>query len=77
MCLAIPGKVKEVKGKEAVVDFDGVKKTVRVDLIDSLEEGEWILNHAGFAIKKIPEKEASRTRKTFDNFLEKEGDFQK
>jgi|GEM_PF-3083199 len=28
MCIALKGKVLEVKGKEALVDFDGVKRKV-------------------------------------------------
>lgn len=34
MCLAVPGKVIEIKDSVGIVDFNGVKREVRLDLVD-------------------------------------------
>ena len=34
MCLGVPGKVIEVRDSVAVVDFWGVRKDVRLDIVD-------------------------------------------
>jgi hydrogenase expression/formation protein HypC len=58
MCLAIPGKVESVEHPFAIVDFSGTRKKVRIDLIDDVKAGEYVLVHVGFAIQKVDEKEA-------------------
>jgi len=48
MCLGVPGRVLEVHGDEAVVDFFGVSRHVRLELVDQpVEPGDYILNHVG------------------------------
>ena len=69
MCLAIPGKVLEVKGKEAVVDYGGVKRTVRIDLVEAIE-GDYVIVHAGYAIEVMDEKEAQETLKLLEEVLD-------
>lgn len=70
MCLAIPGKVLKVKGDTAKASFEGVEREVRIDALgEDLEEGDYILNHAGFAIEKIPPSEAEKTLEVFDEML--------
>ncbi len=69
MCLAIPGKVLEVKGKEAVVDYGGVKRTVRVDLVEA-RAGDYVVVHAGYAIEVMDEKEAQETLKLLEEVLD-------
>ncbi len=61
MCIAIPGRVVEVDYPFAIVDFKGTKRKVRVDLLDDLREGDWVLVHVGIAIQKVNEEEAKRT----------------
>ncbi|WP_209476657.1 HypC/HybG/HupF family hydrogenase formation chaperone [Thermococcus stetteri] len=58
MCLAVPGKVIEVNGPVAVVDFGGVKREVRLDLLPDTKPGEWVIVHTGFAIEKLDEERA-------------------
>ncbi|MDI3475862.1 MAG: hydrogenase expression/formation protein HypC [Thermococcaceae archaeon] len=58
MCLAVPGKVIEVNGPLAVVDFGGVKREVRLDLLPDIKPGDWVIVHTGFAIEKLDEKRA-------------------
>ena len=69
MCLAIPGKVLEVKGKEAVVDYGGVRRTVRIDLVEA-KAGDYVIVHAGYAIEVMDEKEAQETLKLLEEVLD-------
>ncbi|EKD49708.1 MAG: hydrogenase maturation factor [uncultured bacterium] len=60
MCLAVPGKIVRIdrKEKKAVVSFNGVKKSVNIELVKNLKKGNWVTVHTGFAIGKLNEKEA-------------------
>ncbi|MCI0487876.1 MAG: HypC/HybG/HupF family hydrogenase formation chaperone [Blastocatellia bacterium] len=64
MCLAIPGKVVEIVDPEnhlAKVEVGGVKRNINISLLDAVEEGCYVLIHAGFALSKIDEREAEET----------------
>lgn len=58
MCLAIPGKILEINGNSALVDFDGIKQNVIIALIQNPEIGKYVIIHAGYAIEMINEQEA-------------------
>ncbi|MBO3839535.1 MAG: HypC/HybG/HupF family hydrogenase formation chaperone [Thermoproteota archaeon] len=58
MCLGIPGRVEEVKGDEAIVSFGGTRRSVRLDLIDEVSVGDYVIVHAGFAIQVLDQEEA-------------------
>ena len=51
MCVALPGKVIEIKGRDAVVDFNGNQVTARAGLVD-VKVGDYVLVHAGCVIQK-------------------------
>ncbi len=68
MCLAVPGKVVEIKeaqpgvvGQLAMVDFQGNKVEVSLAMVPEAELGSWVLVHAGFAINVLDEQEAAET----------------
>lgn len=61
MCLAVPGKVVECHGDEAVVDLQGNRLRVSRVLTPDAEVGGWVLVHAGFAIAQLEEQEAHET----------------
>jgi len=61
MCIAIPGKIVEVDYPFAIVDFKGTKRKIRVDLLEDVKTGDWVLVHVGFAIQKVDEEEAKKT----------------
>lgn len=61
MCLAIPGKITEIKGTKAVVDFAGIKRNVDVSFVEDPKAGDYILVHAGFGIQKVNEYSARET----------------
>lgn len=57
MCLAIPGRVLSLENEEALVDFQGVKKSVKTDILKP-QKGEWVLVYSGQVMETIPEKRA-------------------
>ena len=58
MCLAIPLKIIEINGKKAIGEAMGMKRDIRVDFIKEPKIGDYVIVHAGFAIKRLPEKQA-------------------
>ena len=67
MCLAIPMQVVELRGGSdelfdpwvALVDSDGILKEIRLEMADRVPEvGEYVIIHAGFAIRTLTEEEA-------------------
>ena len=58
MCLAVPLKLIEVKGKDAVGEALGLRRPVRVDFIEDPQPGDYVIVHAGFAIERLPEEQA-------------------
>jgi len=74
MCLGVPGKVLAIDGLEATVDFFGVKKTLRLDIVDEpVQVGDYVLNHVGFAIRRIPPSEVGETLALFEEVLKAAG----
>ncbi len=61
MCLAVPGKIIECAGDEAVVDLQGNTLRVSRVLTPDARAGDWVLVHAGFAITQLDEAEARQT----------------
>ena len=58
MCLAIPIKLIEIKGKKAIGEAMGMKREIRVDFIKEPKIGDYVIVHAGFAIERLPEAQA-------------------
>lgn len=58
MCLAIPGKIVNIDGNTALIDFDGIKQEVIIALILNPEVGKYVIVHAGYAIEQMEEKDA-------------------
>jgi len=75
MCLGIPGEIQEIDGHTARVEFWNVEKEIRIDIVgDTVEEGDYVLNHAGFAIRKIPDAEVEETLSLYESLLEGDTD---
>lgn len=69
MCLAIPAQVKSLDGQNlATVDILGVSRSISVDLTPSVNVGEFVLVHAGFAIEVIDEAQAQETLQLIREF---------
>jgi hydrogenase expression/formation protein HypC len=74
MCLGVPGKVLAIDGLMATVDFFGVRKELRLDIVDEpVQVGDYVLNHVGFAIRRIPAEEVQETLALFDQILDVSG----
>ena len=56
MCVALPGKVIEIKERDAVVDFNGNQVTARAGLVD-VKVGDYVLVHAGCVIQKVTQQD--------------------
>ncbi len=57
MCYAIPGKVLEVKGNIAILDYFGEQRKARNDFF-SLNAGEYVYAQGGFIVQKISSSSA-------------------
>jgi hydrogenase expression/formation protein HypC len=70
MCLGVPGKVVAVDGLIAVVDFWGIRKEIRLEVVDEpVQPGDYILNHVGYAIRRIPSGEIEATLALYEELL--------
>ena len=76
MCLGVPGKVVSVREGVAVVDFWGVRREVCLDIVDEpVSAGDYILNHVGFAIRRIPQEDILETLALYETLMkERPGD---
>jgi len=70
MCLAVPGKVLEIEGTSAKVDFGhGTVRDVDISLVD-VAQGQYVLVHTGYAIQIMDEEEAKVTLDLWKEILE-------
>lgn len=65
MCLAIPGKILDVQGKDdlrtARVQFGGIVRQVSLNFVPEASVGDYVMVHVGFAISRVDASEAERT----------------
>jgi len=75
MCLGVPGRVVNIDGNIDVVDFFGVRRQTRLDLVDEpVGPGDYILNHVGFAIRRIDPSEIDETLALYELLLRENDD---
>lgn len=84
MCLAVPMRVKKLldwTGAEcgqtvdspvaAIVEVNGVERSVRLDIVDIIpQEGDYVIVHAGFAIRTLPPEDALKDLELIRQALE-------
>lgn len=63
MCLAVPLKIKEMKGDKAVVDSGDHSHEVNIDLLKDARIGDFILVHGDMAINKVAPEDAKKILK--------------
>ncbi|MBN1454451.1 MAG: HypC/HybG/HupF family hydrogenase formation chaperone [Anaerolineales bacterium] len=80
MCLAVPGKIVEIKESDglqmAKVDFGGIFREACLDYVPEAKVGDYCVIHVGFAISLLSEHEAMETLdllKQITNFEEELG----
>jgi hydrogenase expression/formation protein HypC len=70
MCLAIPVRVVEVlPNQQAVIDLSGVRKDISTALLDTVQVGDYVILHVGYAIGKLDTDEALRTLELFGELV--------
>lgn len=65
MCVALPGKVMELQGADALVDFNGNQVKARAGLVD-VQVGDYVLVHAGCILQKVSTEEAETLNALMD-----------
>ncbi|MGM0441498.1 MAG: HypC/HybG/HupF family hydrogenase formation chaperone [Elusimicrobiota bacterium] len=68
MCLAVPVKVVDIdrKKNKATGKVSGVEREIDLGFLDDIENGDYVLLHAGFAIQKVNEKEAKKSLEAWE-----------
>ncbi|MBQ7257382.1 MAG: HypC/HybG/HupF family hydrogenase formation chaperone [Abditibacteriota bacterium] len=66
MCIAHPAKVLEIKDKNIICDFLGVAEVCVGDLCPTVEVGDYVLIHGGYAIEILDPKEAELSLEIFE-----------
>lgn len=75
MCLGVPGEIISVKGKTATVDFWGTRKLVKLDLLEqTVSAGDYIIDHAGYAIRRIDPDQVLDTLAMYEIVLAEAGE---
>lgn len=69
MCVAAPGKVIEINGSTAVIDYNGNKVNANKGIVD-VKIGDYALVHAGLIIQVISEDEAKNMIDIFNELGE-------
>ncbi len=77
MCLAIPGRVTAIDRTSSplmgTVSFGGVQKTICLEWLPEVQEGDYVIVHVGFAISIVDEQEALETLKILEQMERAEG----
>jgi len=66
MCLGIPMKIGKIKGDFADVEAGRLIRTVNIQMLAHIKEGDYVIVHAGFAIEKVDPQKAKDTLKIID-----------
>ncbi len=69
MCVASPGKIVEINGDTAVIDYNSNKVKVNKGIVDC-KIGDYVLVHAGLIIQVLPEDEAQNMIELFNELGE-------
>jgi len=71
MCIAVPAQIIEIDEEEnsAVVDFGGVRQKVKLDLVEDVREGKYVLVHSGYAIGVLSDRAARESLEAWDELL--------
>jgi len=75
MCLGVPGQIVSIHGKTATVDFWGTRKDVKLDLLEqTVKAGDYIVDHAGYAIRRIEPDQVVDTVAMYETVLAEAGE---
>ncbi len=65
MCLSIPGKVVEIKGDNALIDYNFEKRKAK--LLFPINPNDYVIVNAGFVIDTIPKNQAEKFLEAIKN----------
>lgn len=71
MCLAVPMKITAIDGYQCTCEARGIEREVSLFMLqhETLELGDHVLVHVGYAIQKVSEEEAAESWALFDEVL--------
>jgi len=71
MCLAIPMQITKIDGFQCTCEAKGIEREVSLFMLqdETLEPGDHILVHVGYAIQKVSEQHAADSWALFDQML--------
>ncbi len=69
MCLAVPGKIIEIKKDEVIVDYDIEKRKGKL-IDEGYKVGDYVIIQGGIVIEKIPKDEAKDALKLYKQSLQ-------
>lgn len=69
MCIAAPAQIVEIKDNVATVDFGGVRQQAKLDLVEDVDVGRYVLVHSGYAIEVLSDQEAQESLEAWDELL--------
>ena len=70
MCIAVPCQVISIKENMATVEIGGVKREARIDLLEDVSIGDYVILHAGFAIQRLDADAAQETLRLLKEMTE-------
>jgi hydrogenase expression/formation protein HypC len=71
MCLGIPMQIRAIDGFNARCEAKGVERDVNLFMLqhESLEAGDFVVVHVGYAIEKITAQDARSAWEIYDQML--------
>lgn len=70
MCLGLPGQIIRISSATAIIDCWGTKKRVRLDTVaEPLLEGDFVIEHDGAVVRRIPPDEVADTLALYETIL--------
>lgn len=74
MCLAVAGRILSVSGdgiaRAATVDLAGQPREISLAMLPDAGVGEWVVVHAGHALRTLDEEEAAELAALSDEIAE-------
>ncbi|NMB45763.1 MAG: HypC/HybG/HupF family hydrogenase formation chaperone [Firmicutes bacterium] len=73
MCLAVPARIESIEGTSALVMALGCREKIDIRFVPTIEVGDFVLVHVGFALEKVRPKEAAFLLDAWNSLLANEG----
>jgi len=70
VCIGVPCQVIEIHDNMATIEIGGVQRKARLDLLDDVAVGNYVIIHAGFAIQKLDAEDALETLRLLKEMAE-------